>query len=417
MFDSINGTLLAGTATLVFVLLILIYRSPIFWLIPFFSVIVAEVSSRGLGYLLSELGVTVTGQSSAILTVLVFGAGTDYALLIVARYREELRRQQDNHVAVAIAMPAASPAIVASGLTVMAGLLCLSLAEVNGTAGLALIRASGIGLAMLVMCTLLPALLAIVGRRAFWPFIPRLGSEGADATHGVWRRIAERVGWAPRRVWIGTTLLLIVMSLGLVWFNTDLTTGNSAQGRGELDARPGPGGARLPGKGERAQHRAGAEPGRGRRREGRARAAAGGGRPGTGREGRPGARFDLTAAGRPLLHGGVRPDTRPARGRQAGGGNVLIGGPTAEERDLRESAARDTRVVVPIVLLVVFFVLAVLQRVVPVLMQAHVRRPPCRARRGRVLLRVRLRLPGSIRRCRCGRSCSWSRSAYSPTSS
>ena len=97
MFDSINGTLLAGTATLVFVLLILIYRSPIFWLIPFFSVIVAEVSSRGLGYLLSELGVTVTGQSSAILTVLVFGAGTDYALLIVARYREELRRQQDNH--------------------------------------------------------------------------------------------------------------------------------------------------------------------------------------------------------------------------------------------------------------------------------------------------------------------------------
>ena len=108
MFDSINGTLLAGTATLVFVLLILIYRSPIFWLIPFFSVIVAEVSSRGLGYLLSELGVTVTGQSSAILTVLVFGAGTDYALLIVARFREELRRQQDNHVAVAIAMRTAA---------------------------------------------------------------------------------------------------------------------------------------------------------------------------------------------------------------------------------------------------------------------------------------------------------------------
>ena len=80
-------------------LLILIYRSPIFWLIPFLSVIVAEVSSRGLGYVLSELGVTVTGQTSSILTVLVFGAGTDYALLIVARYREELRHQEDKHAA------------------------------------------------------------------------------------------------------------------------------------------------------------------------------------------------------------------------------------------------------------------------------------------------------------------------------
>ena len=123
VFDSINGTLLAATALLVFVLLILIYRSPIFWLIPFLSVIVAEVSSRGLGYLLSELGVTVTGQTSSILTVLVFGAGTDYALLIVARYREELRRQEDKHVAVGTAMRTAGPPVVASAATVMAALL------------------------------------------------------------------------------------------------------------------------------------------------------------------------------------------------------------------------------------------------------------------------------------------------------
>ena len=122
VFDSINGTLLAATAGLVFILLVLIYRSPIFWLIPFFSVIVAEVSSRGLGYLLSELGVVVTGQSSAILTVLVFGAGTDYALLIVARYREELRHSEDRHEAVATAMRTAGPAIVASAATVIAAL-------------------------------------------------------------------------------------------------------------------------------------------------------------------------------------------------------------------------------------------------------------------------------------------------------
>ncbi len=252
VFDSINGTLLAATALLVFVLLILIYRSPIFWLIPFLSVIVAEVSSRGLGYLLSELGVTVTGQTSSILTVLVFGAGTDYALLIVARYREELRRQEDKHAAVETAMRTAGPPVVASAATVMAALLCLSFAEVNGTTGLALIGALAIGLTMLVMCTMLPALLAIVGRRAFWPFVPHLGDEGADATHGVWRRIAERVGARPRRVWLGSTAVLAVLCVGLVFFSTDLTTGNqfrdeesSTRGQ-ELVQRAFPAGANAP---------------------------------------------------------------------------------------------------------------------------------------------------------------------------
>ena len=113
VFEQINGTLLLATGALVFVLLILIYRSPIFWLIPFFSVVVAELSSRGLGYAARGAGVTVTGQSAAILPVLVFGAGTDYALLIVARYREELRRHEDKHEAVATAMRSAGPAIFA----------------------------------------------------------------------------------------------------------------------------------------------------------------------------------------------------------------------------------------------------------------------------------------------------------------
>src|SRR5918992_2013483 len=226
VFESINGTLLLATGTLVLLLLILIYRSPVFWLIPFFAVVVAEVGSRGIGYLLSELGVTVTGQTSAILTVLVFGAGTDYALLIVARYREELRREEDKHVAVATAMRTAGPAIVASAGTVMLSILCLGLAEVKGTSGLALVGAAGIGLAMLSMCTLLPALLAISGRRAFWPFIPHFGDEGADATHGFWRKVAERVGWRPRRVWVGSSVVLGVMALGLVFFNSGLTTGN-----------------------------------------------------------------------------------------------------------------------------------------------------------------------------------------------
>ena len=108
------------------VLLIIIYRSPIFWVIPFFTVLLAEGASRGVGYLLAEAGVTINGQSGGILPVLVFGAGTDYALLLVSRYREELRRHEDKHEAMAIALRSAGPAILASGLTVIAALLTLT---------------------------------------------------------------------------------------------------------------------------------------------------------------------------------------------------------------------------------------------------------------------------------------------------
>jgi putative drug exporter of the RND superfamily len=363
VFDSINGTLLFATMALVFILLILIYRSPVFWLIPFLSVIVAEVSSRGMGYLLSELGVTVTGQSSAILTVLVFGAGTDYALLIVARYREELRHQEDKHVAVATAMRTAGPAIVASAATVIAGLLCLSLAEVNGTSGLALIGAGGIALAMLVMCTLLPALLAIFGRRAFWPFVPRYGSEGADTTHGVWRRIAERVGWHPRRVWIGSLVALIVMSAGLVFFNTNLTTGNqfrdeesSTRGQ-DLLARAFPAGANAPNTVLVPNPNQANEVRRALERRPEVAAL------GPVETGPPGARFDLTLRADPYSTKAFEqiPDLRELAER-AGGEDVLIGGPTAEEYDVRQSAERDSLVIPPLVLLVVFVVLTVLLR-------------------------------------------------------
>ena len=145
--------------------------------------------------------------------------------------------------------------ILASGATVMAALLTLTIAEVTGTSGLGPIGAMGIALAMLSMLTLLPALLTVFGRRAFWPFIPRYGTEGPDATHGVWRRIAEWVGRGPRRVWIGTTALLAVLALGLVQLNSDLTSGNMF--RDDVDSGPGPGspGGGLPGGCERADQR------------------------------------------------------------------------------------------------------------------------------------------------------------------
>ena len=168
VFEDINGTLLGAALLIVVVLLILIYRSPIFLWIPLFAVVFAEITTRSIGYGLTELGVTVNGQSSSILSILVLGAGTDYALLLVSRYREELRKHEDKHEAMALALRTAGPAIVASGATVICALLCLTIAEVEGTAGLGPIAALGIAVAMATMLTLLPALLTIFGRRAFW---------------------------------------------------------------------------------------------------------------------------------------------------------------------------------------------------------------------------------------------------------
>src|SRR5215212_8711969 len=226
VFGNINGTLLGVTALIVLILLVVIYRSPIFWAIPFFTVLLAESAARGFGYLIAEAGVTINGQSGGILPVLVFGAGTDYALLLVSRYREELRRHEDKHEAMRVALRTAGPAILASGLTVIVALLTLSLAEVNGTAGLGPIGAMGVGIAMISMLTMLPALLVICGRRAFWsPFdtIPHVGDEGTDETHGLWRRIGERVMASPRRVWVTGTILLLLLAAGTLKMDTGLT--------------------------------------------------------------------------------------------------------------------------------------------------------------------------------------------------
>jgi RND superfamily putative drug exporter len=172
VFENINGTLLLAATALVMVLLILIYRSPIFLFIPLGAVIFAEFLSQALGYGLAELGVTINGQSSSIMSILVLGAGTDYALLIVARYREEMHRQEDKYAAMRAALVSAGPAVFASAATVIAALFCLSLARVNGTSGLGPLGALGVFCAALSMLTLLPALLLIFGRRAFWPFVP-----------------------------------------------------------------------------------------------------------------------------------------------------------------------------------------------------------------------------------------------------
>ena len=365
IFEQIDGTLLLGTALLVMVLLIVIYRSPIFWLLPFLAVIAAELASRGFGYGLTELGVTVNGQSAGILVVLVFGAGTDYALLLVARYREELRRHEDKHQAMALALRRAGPAIVASGLTVIAALLCLTLAELNGTAGLGPIGAMGVALAMLTSLTLLPAIVLAGGRRAFWPFVPRHGAAGADETHGAWRRVGERVRRGPRRVWLGTAAVLAVMVAGLAFFNTDLTSADSFRGEVEsTEAQDLLAGA-FPAGGSAPTTVYVPDPARVDEVSRALAEAPGVANVGNVERSEPGALVEATLAEDPLSLRAfdLVPGLREAA-KEAGGEGTLVGGQTAVEYDVRQSAERDNAVIVPVVLVVVFLILAALLRAV-----------------------------------------------------
>lgn len=213
-FAGIDGTLLFAALAVVIVMLLLTYRSPVLWLLPVIAAGAALATSRGIVYLIArDTGLTVNTQSAAIMMVLVFGAGTDYALLLVARYREELRRHADRHEAMGIALHRAGPTIVASAATVAAGLLCLLFADLNSTAALGSVAAIGIGIALLSMLTLLPALLVIFGRWMFWPARPAYGS--ADpATAGLWARLGRGVARRPRVTWVAASLALGVVALG-----------------------------------------------------------------------------------------------------------------------------------------------------------------------------------------------------------
>src|ERR1700761_7809301 len=214
-FKGIDGTLLVATLAVVIVLLLITYRSPVLWLFPVVSAGVALVSAEALVYLLAaHAGLTVNAQTAGILYVLVFGAGTDYALLLTARYREELRRHADRHEAMAVALRRAGPAIIASAGTVILSLLTLSVAELNSTKSLGPVLAIGVGVALVAMLTLLPALLVIFGRWIFWPVKPAYGS-AEPTTKGIWAGVGRRIAVRPRVVWIATAVVLGAMALGL----------------------------------------------------------------------------------------------------------------------------------------------------------------------------------------------------------
>lgn len=377
VFEGINSTLLYTTAGLIFVLLVLIYRSPIFWLLPLLAVFFAEGLVRGIGTLLADAGLVINGQTGGILLVLVFGAGTDYALLLTARYREELHLHADKHDAMRIAVRQAGPGILASAGTVVAALLCLSLASVNSIAGLGPVGAMGVAVAALAMLTVLPALLLIGGRRAFWPFVPRHDGEAGERTwrRGLWGRLGARIERRHRAVWIVTTLALALVALGALSLDTSLTTGNAFRGEVEsvqgqkLLERSFPAGASAPTTvivTDPAKVDA-------------VVAAADNAREvavvGLVQTGPPGARFDVTLTEDPFSQAGFA-QIAPLRGqlRAAGGDAVLVGGATAEEADLRGAIRSDTFLLVPLVLLVVFAILVLLLRALlgPLMLMATV---------------------------------------------
>jgi RND superfamily putative drug exporter len=215
-FKGLDTKLLLGAGLVVVLILLLTYRSPFLWLLPLVSSLFALQLAQAIMYeLVQHAGVVVSGQSGGILTVLVFGVGTDYALLLVARYREELHNYQDKHEAMRVALSRSSPAVVASALTVMLATLGLLVSQLASNVGLGKIGAIGVACALLAMTTLLPALLVIVPRGVFWPAVPRYG-EPAHARIGIWARVAGLIKRGPRRVWVLTALLLAVLSLGLL---------------------------------------------------------------------------------------------------------------------------------------------------------------------------------------------------------
>jgi RND superfamily putative drug exporter len=364
-FSGIDGKLLAMAAGVVVVILLLTYRSPVLWVLPLLSAGIALfVAQAAIYFAATEGGLTVNAQSQGILTVLVFGAGTDYALLLVARYREELRRHADRHEAMAFALHRAGPAIWASGATVIAGMLCLLLASMNSTSGLGPVCAIGIAVGLLVMLTLLPALLVIFGRWVFWPRRPTYGS--ADHTEtGVWARVGRWISVRPRRTWVATVVVLGFASLAVVQLDaTGLRQSEQFYGKPEA----------VVGEEVLAQHfpaGAGQPVDVVTRADSAAEVAeVVAGTPGIVAVADPVVRDGTAWVAATLADGAdtaaARDTVERVRERIGGieGADAQAGGGTAIFADVLHAAERDNRVVIPAILFVVFLILAVLLRAV-----------------------------------------------------
>jgi len=375
VFKGISSTLLYAALAVVIVILLVTYRSPVLWLLPVISSGVALITAQAVVYLLAKhAGLTVNEESGSILAVLVFGASTDYALLIVARYREELRRHDRRHPAMAEALVRAGPAIIASASTVIIAMLMLSFAQLGSTKGLGPVLAIGVAVGVLAMLTLLPALLVIFPRGVFWPYRPAYGS-AEPTTRGLWARVGWAIAPRPRLVWVTTAVILGILALGLTGLKASGLT-NAQSFRGHPDS--------VAGEAVLAAH-----------------FPAGAGEPVI-VIGRPGAAAPLraafaatpgiahvtppvTRAGYAFLQGTLTspPDSQAAyttidrvrsKVHAVPGGHALVGGDTAINLDVNRASAHDNKLLLPLILGVVFVILAILLRalVAPLILTATV---------------------------------------------
>ena len=369
VYNSLDGPLLYTTAAVVAVLLILIYRSPFLWLVPLAVAGMADYLSMGVAYGLNQVfGTAVSGQSSGIMTILVFGVGTDYALLLVSRYREELRRVERPYDAMLAALRGCGPAVLASSGTVAAGLLCLLAADLNSSRGMGPLGTVGVLCALAAMLTLLPALLVLLGRRVFWPLVPCYGST-PKARRSLFAAMGSSAERRPRTVLVGGAVLLGALALGTFALPGSIKQEDSFTTRPDAIAAMETLAGAFPESGTQPitvispTDRAGAALAEIRATEGVESAEAG--RSGDGWT-------ELTVlASTPPQSAAETATIEELRDKLDGS---YVGGPSAQQIDLEDTNARDTAIVVPIVLLSVLLILTVLLRslVAPLILVAAV---------------------------------------------
>ncbi|WP_406492834.1 MMPL family transporter [Streptomyces sp. NBC_01604] len=360
VFETIDGTLLLATLAVVTVLLILIYRSPFLWLVPLAVAGVAAAMAMAAAYGLHELfDVTITGQSGGVMTILVLGAGTDYALLLIARYREELRRHERPYDAMRTALRGCGPAILASSGTVAAGLLCLLAADLNSSSGMGPVGMVGVLAALVAMTTLLPAVLVLLGRRVFWPLIPAFGST-PKARRSLFGAMGTSATRRPAAVLAGGAVLLGALALGTLNLPGSLKQEDSFTEKPESIAAMQTLAQEYP---ERSSQpvtviaptdKAGAVLDEARATDGVAEAAAG-------RSGDGWTEIAVFTTAAPESAGETK-TIEALRDSLDGSYGAYVGGPSAQQIDLADSQSRDRVVVVPLVLAAVFLILVFLLR-------------------------------------------------------
>ncbi|MFF0531891.1 MMPL family transporter [Nocardia amikacinitolerans] len=365
-FSGANTLLLAVTAIVVMVLLIVTYRSPVLWLVPLTVVGLADRVATSVGTALADLtGLAFDGSTSGITSVLVFGAGTNYALLLVSRYRDELHRHTDHREALRAAVRRAGPAIVASNVTVVLALLTLLLGLLPNTRSLGAFAAAGLVVAVLFVLTALPPALALCGRGVFWPFVPR--PDGRDAAEGgAWAAVATRVVRRPVVVACGASAVLVVFAAGLA--TTDIGLSRTEQFRVRAESVDGlnvlaehfPSGTSDPAVVIARTSATTPVQSALDTVSGVSRATV------TGTSENGWTRWSVVLDAAPASAAAfttiesIRSAVAATPGAQA-----LVGGSDAEALDVRDAARRDQALIIPLILAVVLLVLVVLLRALP----------------------------------------------------